>query len=248
MEPDHGVGGGPGVQLSLIEPLTVSNNLALKENLSEEEVPVLLLVCEGPCHNSVLPVGSNKPVVHSIVGAVLFLFHLLVGFHFKLVPVVDPAVFTVVVVGGDTSSLEVNLALDSTVSRVFPLLLVEVILGVGVGAVEELDVLLGLGVVKHKLRGLFTINCHDSVHLHLGNEEDALVDLVKEHGHLPLNILGVSASVPVHHAVEGRLLSHGHLVKVLHLDLLDDILTVGDLVGHGEASVGGVLPASLIGP
>merc|ERR1712072_1567421 len=77
-----------------------------------------------------------------------------------------------------------------------------------------------------------------------------------------LSVLSVPASVPVHHTVERRFLSHGHLVKVLHLELgsivgldiedplglLDDVLPVGDLVGQGEASVGGVLPASFVGP
>merc|ERR1719462_743993 len=262
VEPDHGVGGGPRVQLGLVEPLSISHNLALEVDLSEKEVPVLLLVGEGPCDNGALPVSSNQPVVHSIVGAVRLLVGLLVGLDLKLVGVVDPAVLSIVVVCGHTSSLEVNLALDTAESRVLPLLLIAVVLGVSVWAVKEFDVLLGLGVVEHKFRDLLTIEGKGGVHLHLGNEEDALVDLVKEDGHLPLNVLSVPASVPVHHTVERRFLSHGHLVKVLHLKLgsivgldiedplglLDDLLTVGDLVGQGEASVGGVLPATFVGP
>merc|ERR1719490_623196 len=227
-----------------------------------EEVPVVFLIREGPCNNSVFPVGSNKPVVHAIVGATLLLANFLAGFEFKLVGVVDPAKIIIIFVDGDTASFEVNAALNYTVPRGLPLFLQEVVLGEGVWAVVELDVILGLGVVKHKFGSLLTINCHDSVHGHLGDKEDALVDLVKEDGHLPLYSLAVSAGPPEDHSVEGRLLSHGHLVKVLHLELgsivgldikdhlafLDDILTVGDLVDQGESSVGSVLPASLVGP
>merc|ERR1719450_1175518 len=90
-----------------------------------------------------------------------------------------------------------------------------------------------------------------------------LPDLVYNlHILLPLNVLSVPASVPVRQAIDGGLFSHHDLVDMLHLELgsivsldikdhgalLDDVLTVGDLVGQGEASVGGVLPASFVGP
>merc|ERR1712212_1261190 len=261
-EPDHGVGGGPGVKLFLAEFLATQSDCVLEEELSKKEVPVLLLVGDGPLPPTGLVVPSKVEVVPAIEGAHLGLNNLVHSLHLELVGVVDEAVVTNPVPDGNISPLQLSVPLASAVSRVLPLVGEQVVLGVSVWAVEEFDVLLGLGVVEHKLRDLLTIKGKGGVHLHLGNEDDALVDLVKEDGHLPLDVLSVPASVPVHHSVERRFLSHGHLVKVLHLELgsivgldiedplglLDDVLTVGDLVGQGEASVGGVLPATLVGP
>merc|ERR1711962_1180619 len=261
-EPDHGVGGGPGVKLLLAEFLAIQSDCVLDKELSKKEVPVLLLVGDGPMPLTVLVVPSKVEVVQAIEGAHLGLNNLVHSLHLELVGVVDEAVVTNPVPDGNISPLQLGVPLAPAVSWVLPLIGEQVVLGVSVWAVEESDVLLGLGVVEHKLRDLLTINGKGGVHLHLGNKEDALVDLVKEDGHLPLDVLSVSASVPVHHSVERRLLSHGHLVKMLHLELgsivgldiedplglLDDVLTVGDLVGQGETSVGGVLPAPLVGP
>merc|ERR1739844_23717 len=261
-EPDHGVRGGPGVQLEVAESLTIQHKLVFNKDLSKEEVPVLLVVGDSPGPLSVVVVFSNVEVVPSIErtgGSLNYLVH---GLQLKLVSVVDEVVVSNPVPDGHTSPLQVSGPLASGRWGVLPLISEKVLLGESVRSIEELDVLLGLGVVKHKLGSLLTINCHDSVHGHLGDKEEALVDLVKEDGHLPLDSLAVSASPPEDHSVEGRLLSHGHLGKVLHLELgsivgldikdhlalLDDILTVGDLVSHGESSVGGVLPASLVGP
>merc|ERR1719180_424616 len=260
-EPGHGVGGGPGVKLEVAESLTIQHKFVLNKELSEEEVPVLLFVGDGPCPLSILVVLSNIEVVQSVQGAHWGLNNLVHGLELKLVGIVDKAVVSNPVPDGHTSPLQVSGPL-ATASRVLPLISEKVLLGERIRGPEELDMLLCLSVVKHKLGGLLSIICHDGVHGHLWDKEEALVDLVKDEGHLPLNILAVSASPPEDHSVEGRLLSHGHLVKVLHLKLgsivgldikdhlalLDDILTVGDLVGHGETSVGGVLPASLVGP
>merc|ERR1719278_1412228 len=260
-EPGHGVRGGPGVKLEMAESLTIQHEFVLNKELSKEEVPVLLFVGDGPGPLSVLVVLSNIEVVQSIQRAHWSLNNLVHGLELKLVGVVDKAVVSNPVPDGHTSPLQVSGPLAAS-SRVLPLICEKVVLGESIRGPEELDVLLGLGVVEHKLRGLLAINCHDGVHGHLWDKEEALVNLVKDEGHLPLNSLTVSASAPEDHSVEGRLLSHGHLVKMLHLKLgsivgldvedhlalLDDILTVGDLVGHGETSVGGVLPASLVGP
>merc|ERR1712045_567871 len=261
-EPDHGVGGGSRVKLEVAESLTVQNKFVLNKDLSKEEVPVLFVVGDGPGPLSVVVVFSNVEVVPSIERTVGRLNNLVHGLELELVGVVFPAIVSNPVPDRNASPLQVSGPLASADSNELPLVCVKVVLGESVRSPEELDVLLGLGVVKHKLRSLLTINSHDGVHGHLGEEEEALVDLVKENGHLPLDGLAVSAGPPVDHSVEGRLLSHGHLVKVLHLELgsivgldikdhlafLDDILTVGDLVGHGESSVGSVLPASLVGP
>merc|ERR1719264_1574066 len=207
----------------------------------------------------ILQQRREDPSIERTVGSLNNLVH---GLELKLVGVVFPAIVSNPVPDRNASPLQVSGPLASADSNELPLVCVKVVLGESVRSPEELDVLLGLGVVKHKLGSLLTINCHDGVHGHLGDKEEALVDLVKEDGHLPLDSLAVSASPPVDHSVEGRFLSHGHLVKVLHLELgsivgldikdhlalLDDILTVRDLVGHGESSVGGVFPASLVGP
>merc|ERR550534_2210759 len=261
-EPDHGVGGGPGVKLEVAESLTIQHKFVFNKDLSEEEVPVLLVIGDGPGPLSVVVVFSNVEVVPSIERTGGSLNNLVHGLELKLVGVVDPAVVSNPVPVGDTSPLQVSGPLASSGCGVLPLISEQVLLGESVRGIEELDVLLGLGVVKHKLGSLLTINCHDGVHGHLGDEEEALVNLIKEDSHLPLDSLAVSAGPPVDHSVEGRLLSHGHLVKVLHLELgsivgldikdhlafLDDILTVGDLVDQGESSVGSVLPTSLVGP
>merc|ERR1719295_2271569 len=261
-EPDHGVRGGPGVKLEVAESLTIQHKFVFNKELSQEEVPVLLVIGDSPGPLSILVVLSNIEVVPSIERTHGSLNNLVHGLELKLVGVVDPAVVADPVPDGRTSPLQVSGPLASVEASVLPLISEKVVLGESVRGPEEFDVLLGLGVVKHKLGCLLTINCHDGVHCHLRDEEEALVDLVKEDGHLPLDSLAVSASVPVHHAIEGRLLGHGHLVKVLHLELgsivgldiedhlalLDDNVTVGDLVSHCETSVGGVLPASLVGP
>merc|ERR1719278_1843552 len=260
-EPGHGVRGGPGVKLEVAESLTIQHKFVLNKELSKEEVPVLLFVGYGPGPLSILVVLSNIEVVQSVERAHWSLNNLVHGLELKLVGIVDKAVVSNPVPDGHASSLQVS-GPFAPASRVLPLISEKVVLGESIRGPEELDVLLGLGVVKDKLRGLLAINCHDGVHGHLGDKEEALVDLVKDEGHLPLNSLTVSASVPEDHSVEGRLLSHGHLVKVLHLKLgsivgldikdhlalLDDDVTMGDLVSHGETSISGVLPASLVGP
>merc|ERR1719220_376366 len=261
-EPDHGVRGCPGVKLEVAESLTIQHKFVFNKDLSKEEVSVLLVVGDSPGPLSVVVVFSNIEVVPSIERTVGSLNNLIHGLELKLVGVVDPAVVSNPVPDRSASPLQVSGPLASAESSELPLVCVKVVLGESVRSPEELHVLLGLGVVKHKLGSLFTINCHDGVNGHLWDEEEALVNLVKEDGHLPLDGLAISAGPPVDHSVEGRLLSHGHLVKVLHLELgsivgldikdhlafLDDILTVGDLVDQGESSVGSVLPASLVGP
>merc|ERR1712130_32707 len=260
--PNQGVGGGPGVNLEVAPSLTIQHKPVFNKDLSKKEVSVLLVVDDSPCPLSIVVVFSNIEVVPSIERTHGRLNNLVHGFDLKLVGVVDPAVVSNPVPNGNTSPLQVSGPLHSALSRELPLIGVKVVLGECIRSPEEVEVLLGLGVVKHNLGSLLTINCQDGVHGHLGDEEDALVDLVKEDGHLPLDSLAVSASPPEDHSVEGSLLSHGHLVKVLHLELgsivgldikdhlalLDDICTMGDLVGHDESSVGGVLPASLVSP
>merc|ERR1711962_422226 len=232
-EPDHGVGGGPGVKLFLAGFLAIQSDCVLEEELSKKEVPVLLLVGDGPMPLTVLVVPSKVEVVQAIEGAHLGLNNLVHSLDLELIGVVDEAVVTNPVPDGNISPLQLGVPLAPAVSWVLPLIGEQVVLGVSVWAVEEFDVLLGLGVVENKFRDLLSINGKGGVHLHL-------------------DVLSVPASVPVHHTVERRFLSHGHLVKVLHLELgsivgldiedplglLDDVLTVGDLVGQGEASVG----------
>merc|ERR1712001_592700 len=261
-EPDHGVRGGPGVKLEVAESLTIQHKFVFNKDLSKEEVSVLLVIGDSPGPLSVVVVFSNIEVVPSIERTVGSLNNLIHGLELKLVGVVDPAVVSNPVPDRSASPLQVSGPLASVGSSELPLVCVKVVLGECIRSPEELHVLLGLGVVKHKLGSLLTINCHDGVHGHLWDKEEALIDLVKEDGHLPLDSLAVSASPPEDHSVEGRFLSHGHLVKVLHLELgsivgldikdhlalLDDILSVGDLVSNGEASVGSVLPTSLVGP
>merc|ERR1719278_2199325 len=261
-EPDQGVGGGPGVQREVAESLTIQHKFVFNKELSKEEVPVLLVVGDSPGPLSILVVFSNVEVVQSIERTHGSLNNLVHGLELKLVGVVDPAVVSNPVPDGRTSPLQVSGPLASAGSGVLPLISEKVVFGESIRGPEELVVLLGLGVVKDKLGCLLTINCHDGVHCHLWDKEEALVDFVEEDGHLPLDSLAVSASVPEDHAIEGRLLSHSHLVKVLHLKLgsivgldikdhlalLDDDVTMGDLVSHGETSISGVLPASLVGP
>merc|ERR550517_1797355 len=64
----------------------------------------------------------------------------------------------------NASPLQVSGPLASSWCGVLPLISEQVLLGESVRSIEELDVLLGLGVVKHKLGSLLTINCHDGVH------------------------------------------------------------------------------------
>merc|ERR1712181_108603 len=61
-EPGHGVRGGPGVKLEVTESLTIQHKFVLNKELSEEEVPVLLFVCDGPGPLSILVVLSNIEV------------------------------------------------------------------------------------------------------------------------------------------------------------------------------------------
>merc|ERR1712012_1456187 len=263
-KPDHGVGGGSGVKLFLAEFLAIQSDCVLDEDLSKKEVPGLLLVGDGPLPPTGLVVPSKVEVVQAIEGAHLGLNNLVHSLHLKLVGVVDEVVVTNPVPDGNTSPLQFGVPFASAVSWVLPLVGEQVVLGEGIRGPEELEVLLVLGVVEGGLGDLLTIEGKGGVHLHLGNEEDALVDLVKEDSHLPLNVLSVPASVPVRQAIDGRFLSHHDLVKVLHLELgsivgldikdhgalLDDILTVGDLVGHHCAHVGprGLTLARLKGP
>merc|ERR1711971_1284101 len=65
--------------------------------------------------------------------------------------------------------------------------------------------------------------------------------------HLPVENKGsLLGPVGQEHELLDELVVNLHVKEAIAL--LDDILTVGDLVGHGETSVGGVLPASLVGP
>merc|ERR1712158_113172 len=228
-EPDH------GVKLEVAESLTIQHKFVFNKDLSKEEVSVLLVVGDSPGPLSIVVVFSNVEVVPSIERTVGSLNNLIHGLELKLVGVVDPAVVSNPVPDGHTSPLQVSGPLASSGSLVLPLISEQVLLGESVRSIEELHVLLGLGVVKHKLGSLLTINCHNGVHGHLGDKEEALVDLVKEDGHL-VNVL---------HLELGSIV--GLDIKD-HLTLLDDICTVGDLVGHGESSVGSVLPTSLVGP
>merc|ERR1719220_2277654 len=165
-EPDHGVGGGPGVKLEVAESLTIQNKFVLNKDLSKEEVSVLFVVGDGPGPLSVVVVFSNVEVVPSIERTVGRLNNLVHGLELKLVGVVFPAIVSNPVPDRNASPLQVSSPLASAESNELPLVCVKVVLGESVRSPEELDVLLGLGVVKHKLGSLLTINCHDGVHGH----------------------------------------------------------------------------------
>merc|ERR1719337_646749 len=66
VEPDQGVGGGPGVQLDVVELLALRHDLVLNKELSKEEVPVLLVIGDGPGPVSGLVVDSDQEVVPAI--------------------------------------------------------------------------------------------------------------------------------------------------------------------------------------
>merc|ERR1712045_795323 len=160
-EPDHGVGGGPGVKLEVAESLTIQNKFVLNKDLSTEEVPVLFVVGDGPGPLSVVVVFSNVEVVPSIERTVGRLNNLVHGLELELVGVVFPAIVSNPVPDRNASPLQVSGPLASSGCGVLPLVCVKVVFGESVRSPEELDVLLGLGVVKHKLGSLLTINCHD---------------------------------------------------------------------------------------
>merc|ERR1719220_3014238 len=151
-EPDHGVGGGPGVKLEVAPSLTIQHKFVLNKDLSKEEVPVLFVIGDGPGPLSVVVVFSNVEVVPSIERTGGSLNNLVHGLELKLVGVVDPAVVSNPVPNRNASPLQVSGPLASSGCGVLPLISEQVLLGESVRSIEELDVLLGLGVVKHKLR------------------------------------------------------------------------------------------------
>merc|ERR1719228_339743 len=143
--------------LFLAEFLAIQSDCVLDEELSKKEVPVLLLVGDGPMSLTVFVVPSKVEVVQAIEGAHLGLNNLVHSLHLKLVGVVAEAVVTNPVPDGNISPLQFGVPFASAVSWVLPLVSEQVVLGVSVWAVEEFDVLLGLGVVEHKLGDLLTI-------------------------------------------------------------------------------------------